>query len=36
MYWGDYLAIAIVLSVGSFTLGIFYAIKRRDKWQQGQ
>jgi hypothetical protein len=24
MYWGDYLAIAIVLSVGSFALGIFY------------
>ena len=22
MYWGDYLAIAIVLSVGSFLLGI--------------
>lgn len=36
MYWGDYLAIAIVLSVGSFALGIFYATKRRDKWQQGQ
>lgn len=24
MYWGDYVAIAIVLSVGSFVLGIFY------------
>jgi hypothetical protein len=24
MYWGDYLAIAIVLSVGSFVLGIVY------------
>jgi hypothetical protein len=31
LYWGDYLAIAIVLSVGSFVLGIIYTIQRLKK-----
>jgi hypothetical protein len=30
LYWGDYLAIAIVLSVGSFCIGVVYGSKRED------
>jgi hypothetical protein len=29
MYWGDYLAIVIVLSVGSFLLGITYQVRKK-------
>lgn len=30
-YWGDYLAMGIILSVGSFLLGIIYSVQRQKK-----
>ncbi len=29
MYWGDWAAMCIVVTIGSFVLGIFYAQKRQ-------
>jgi hypothetical protein len=29
MYWGDWLAVWIVVTIGSFVLGIFYSQKRQ-------
>jgi hypothetical protein len=29
MYWGDYIAIAILFSVSAFLLGILYSNKRK-------